>query len=62
MTDVDTTVTAPLAGGPDLPQERRLVTEIPGPRSLALHARRTAAVAAGVGSTLPVQVVAAGKA
>jgi len=60
MTDVDTTVTAPLAGGPHLPQERRLVTEIPGPRSLALHARRTAAVAAGVGSTLPVQVVAAG--
>ena len=28
MTDVDTTVTAPLAGGPHLPQERRLVTDV----------------------------------
>ncbi len=49
-----------IAGGPDLPQARRLVTEIPGPRSRELHARRTAAVAAGVGSTLPVYVAAAG--
>ncbi len=47
-------------GGPDLPQERRLVTEIPGPRSRELHARRTAAVASGVGSTLPVYIAAAG--
>jgi 4-aminobutyrate aminotransferase/(S)-3-amino-2-methylpropionate transaminase len=47
-------------GGPSLPQERRLVTEIPGPRSRALHERRAAAVAAGVGSTLPVYVEAAG--
>src|SRR5215211_4110034 len=39
-----------------LPQRRSLVTEIPGPRSRALHARRTAAVAAGVGSTLPVYI------
>jgi 4-aminobutyrate aminotransferase/(S)-3-amino-2-methylpropionate transaminase len=60
MTDVETTTSAPMAGGPGLPQERRVVTDIPGPRSLALHARRTAAVASGVGSTLPVQVVAAG--
>ena len=49
-----------VAGGPDLPQERRLVTEIPGPRSRAMHERRLAAVAAGVGSTLPVYVEAAG--
>lgn len=48
------------AGGPGLPQERRLVTEIPGPGSRALHERRTAAVAAGVGSVLPVYVAAAG--
>ena len=34
-------------GGPDLPQERRLVTEIPGPKSRALQERRTAAVASG---------------
>ena len=53
-------VESPVAGGPDLPQARRLVTEIPGPRSRELHARRTAAVAAGVGSTLPVYVAAAG--
>src|SRR6478736_7384195 len=47
-------------GGPDLPQERKVVTEIPGPRSQELHARRTAAVASGVGSVLPVYVAAAG--
>ncbi|MFI5754165.1 4-aminobutyrate--2-oxoglutarate transaminase [Streptomyces sp. NPDC051569] len=37
-----------------LPQERRIVTAIPGPKSLELQARRAAAVAAGVGSVLPV--------
>src|SRR6185437_5940902 len=47
-------------GGPDLPQERRLVTAIPGPASQAIHARRTAAVAKGVGSTLPVYIEKAG--
>ncbi|KHL17831.1 4-aminobutyrate aminotransferase/(S)-3-amino-2-methylpropionate transaminase [Mumia flava] len=47
-------------GGPTLPQERRLVTEIPGPRSRALSERRTSAVASGVGVTLPVYVTAAG--
>jgi len=49
-----------LTGGPGLPQERRLVTEIPGPRSRALQERRLDAVAAGVGSVLPVYVEAAG--
>jgi 4-aminobutyrate aminotransferase/(S)-3-amino-2-methylpropionate transaminase len=47
-------------GGPTLPQERRLVTAIPGPRSIELQERRTAAVSAGVGGTLPVFIVAAG--
>ena len=47
-------------GGPDLPQERRLVTDIPGPRSQELNDRRAAAVASGVGSALPVYVAAAG--
>src|SRR4051794_21513872 len=47
-------------GGPALPQERRLVTEIPGPRSRELHERKTAAVARGVGTTLPIYTVAAG--
>ncbi|UGT44974.1 4-aminobutyrate--2-oxoglutarate transaminase [Nocardia yamanashiensis] len=37
-----------------LPQQRKLVTELPGPRSAALTARRKAAVAAGVGSSVPV--------
>jgi 4-aminobutyrate aminotransferase/(S)-3-amino-2-methylpropionate transaminase len=47
-------------GGPDLPQERRLVTAIPGPRSQAIHERRLSAVAAGVGSTLPIYIDKAG--
>ncbi len=47
-------------GGPTLPQERRLVTAIPGPRSLELQARKVAAVPAGVGTTLPVYITAAG--
>ncbi|CAI9393257.1 4-aminobutyrate--2-oxoglutarate transaminase [Microbacterium sp. T2.11-28] len=47
-------------GGPSLPQERRLVTPIPGPRSQELLARKAAAVAAGVGHTVPVEAVAAG--
>jgi 4-aminobutyrate aminotransferase/(S)-3-amino-2-methylpropionate transaminase len=50
----------PAVGGPALPQERRLVTEIPGPRSRELQARRGRCVARGVGSTLPVFVAAAG--
>ncbi|NYJ05203.1 4-aminobutyrate--2-oxoglutarate transaminase [Petropleomorpha daqingensis] len=43
-----------------LPQERRLVTELPGPRSRELMARRTAAVSSAVGGTLPVFVEKAG--
>ncbi|HEX4720865.1 MAG TPA: 4-aminobutyrate--2-oxoglutarate transaminase [Pseudonocardiaceae bacterium] len=43
-----------------IPQARHVVTAIPGPRSMALHARRTAAVAAGVSSGLPVYVERAG--
>lgn len=49
-----------LTGGPSLPQERRVVTAIPGPKSLELQARRTATVAGGVGSVLPVFTVRAG--
>ncbi len=44
----------------DVVQERRLVTAIPGPKSVALHARRQAAVAAGVASTMPVYTADAG--
>ncbi|MYV52875.1 4-aminobutyrate--2-oxoglutarate transaminase [Streptomyces sp. SID3212] len=43
-----------------IPQERRLLTAIPGPRSLELQARRSAVVAAGVASTLPVFAARAG--
>jgi 4-aminobutyrate aminotransferase/(S)-3-amino-2-methylpropionate transaminase len=47
--------------GVDAPtQERRLVTEIPGPRSRELFERRAATVSAGVGTTLPVFVERAG--
>jgi len=47
-------------GGPSLPQERRLLTEIPGPRSQEKFARRGRYVASGVGTTLPIFVEAAG--
>ncbi|PRI16820.1 4-aminobutyrate--2-oxoglutarate transaminase [Mycobacterium shigaense] len=43
-----------------LEQTRQLVTEIPGPASLELNKRRTAAVSHGVGVTLPVFVARAG--
>ncbi|WP_406286999.1 4-aminobutyrate--2-oxoglutarate transaminase [Embleya sp. NBC_00896] len=47
-------------GGPSLPQERRLVTAIPGPKSTELMTRRNKAVARGVSTTLPVFVTQAG--
>ncbi len=50
----------PTLGGPELPQVRRLVTEIPGPASMALQQRKQNSVAQGVGTTLPVYTVAAG--
>ncbi len=59
MTTVETSATVPV-GGPSLPQERRLVTAIPGPKSQELLARKSAAVAAGVGHTAPIAAVAAG--
>ncbi|MFJ4922686.1 4-aminobutyrate--2-oxoglutarate transaminase [Streptomyces sp. NPDC088725] len=43
-----------------IPQERRLVTAIPGPKSQELQARRSAAVAGGVGSVMPVFAARAG--
>ena len=48
------------AGGTALPQERRLLTEIPGPASRALLARRERSVAKGVSHVLPVFITAAG--
>ena len=57
---IDSNIDSALRGGPALAQERRLVTAIPGPRSAELFARRGAAVARGVGTTLPVFVERAG--
>ncbi len=48
------------AGGPSLPQERRVVTAIPGPRSVELFARRNDACARGLSTTLPVFIDRAG--
>jgi 4-aminobutyrate aminotransferase/(S)-3-amino-2-methylpropionate transaminase len=52
--------TATVAIDNGIPQERRLMTAIPGPRSIALQARKTAAVSGGVGVTLPVYITRAG--
>jgi 4-aminobutyrate aminotransferase/(S)-3-amino-2-methylpropionate transaminase len=49
-----------IQGGPALPQERRLRTEIPGPRSRELFTRKQSAVPPGIGTTLPVFITAAG--
>ncbi|WP_183094720.1 4-aminobutyrate--2-oxoglutarate transaminase [Nocardioides stalactiti] len=54
------TPTIAVTGGPTLPQERRLVTEVPGPRSRELAERKSAAVTNAVGTMLPVYTVAAG--
>ena len=56
----DSTAASQPSGGPELPQERRLTTAIPGPRSQEVAARRGAAVARGIGSTMPVFVERAG--
>ncbi len=47
-------------GGPALAQERRLVTEIPGPASRELLERRQRSVARGLSHVLPVFITAAG--
>ena len=44
----------------ELEQQRILKTAIPGPRSLELMARKTGAVARGIGTTMPVFAVEAG--
>jgi 4-aminobutyrate aminotransferase / (S)-3-amino-2-methylpropionate transaminase / 5-aminovalerate transaminase len=52
-------MTTPHPGG-GLVQQRRLVTELPGPRSQELSARRAASVSAGVSVAMPVFITAAG--
>jgi 4-aminobutyrate aminotransferase/(S)-3-amino-2-methylpropionate transaminase len=54
------TLTAPTIGGETLAQERRIVTSIPGPRSIELMERKKQAVPTAVGTTMPVFAQAAG--
>jgi 4-aminobutyrate aminotransferase/(S)-3-amino-2-methylpropionate transaminase len=54
------TATITTTGGPALPQERRLVTSIPGPNSLALQQRRRQHVSAALGAAVPVYAARAG--
>ncbi len=49
-----------IATDSDIVQQRRLVTEVPGPASQALLARRNASVSQGVGIMLPAFIVRAG--
>ncbi|QIK75814.1 4-aminobutyrate--2-oxoglutarate transaminase [Nocardioides piscis] len=49
-----------LEHAPEVEQVRRLVTEVPGPRSRELDARRASSVASGVGVGLPAYVARAG--
>lgn len=53
-------MTETMTGGLELQQCRRIVTEIPGPRSRALAARRKAALPAGLASSAGVYAAAAG--
>jgi 4-aminobutyrate aminotransferase/(S)-3-amino-2-methylpropionate transaminase len=46
--------------GPDLPQKREVVTEIPGPNSRALAERRKGAVSAALGAAVPIYAERAG--
>lgn len=46
--------------GPELPQVRKVVTAIPGPKSLELTARRKASVSAALGAAVPVYADRAG--
>jgi 4-aminobutyrate aminotransferase/(S)-3-amino-2-methylpropionate transaminase len=49
-----------MTSGPHIPQERKLVTAIPGPKSQELIKRRSEAVSAALGMAIPVVVEKAG--
>src|SRR4051794_9100584 len=53
-------MSAPTVEQPAIAQERRLLTEVPGPESRRLMTRKSAAVAAGVATTMPVFAERAG--
>ncbi|WP_157008480.1 4-aminobutyrate--2-oxoglutarate transaminase [Agromyces laixinhei] len=54
----DSRIDAQTAAAPvySVPQERKIVTAIPGPKSLELQARRSKVVSSGVSSALPVYI------
>ncbi|MEO6310387.1 MAG: aminotransferase class III-fold pyridoxal phosphate-dependent enzyme, partial [Leifsonia sp.] len=57
MTDTLASAPAsPSAAAYTVPQERRVVTAIPGPKSVEMHKRRLESVSTGVSSTLPVYI------
>jgi 4-aminobutyrate aminotransferase/(S)-3-amino-2-methylpropionate transaminase len=60
MSVVDPPATNHTSQGELVEQKRYLSTAVPGPRSLDLMSRKNAAVAAGVGTTMPVFAVRAG--
>jgi 4-aminobutyrate aminotransferase/(S)-3-amino-2-methylpropionate transaminase len=66
MLDTDTTLSQQAAGhqpaaiAEGVDQVRKLLTDVPGPRSLELAGRKGATVAAGVGTMLPVYIERAG--
>jgi 4-aminobutyrate aminotransferase/(S)-3-amino-2-methylpropionate transaminase len=51
---------SPVVAPPARPEERRIVTSLPGPRSAELQRRRDAELPRGLGTTLPIFVEAAG--
>ena len=60
MTATADRVDAVAAAAHGVPQERKLLTEIPGPQSKALQARKIAAVSNGIGTTLPIYITRGG--
>jgi len=59
MTDTLLTTTSQDSTVSTVATERRIVTAIPGPKSIALHERRKAVVSDGVSSALPVYITRA---
>lgn len=45
-----------VAESPEIVQERKLITEVPGPKSRELHARRQAVIPPGVHTVLPIYI------
>ncbi|MFO7690280.1 MAG: 4-aminobutyrate--2-oxoglutarate transaminase, partial [Cryobacterium sp.] len=56
MTDILTPAAVPASSAPvyTVVQERRIVSAIPGPKSVELHQRRLEVVSGGVASMLPI--------